>query len=140
MKRKRLYLAIQSIVCILLALLLIAAVVDACRDGIAARAEDPLAPIFSREIAAERLVPLAPLFFAAAALTAVGLILGVKDESRSRTVKSGKVENRSFDGKTLRVILLLAAAALILAGLLSGSARDVFAKAVKICTECVGLG
>ncbi|MBO6040500.1 MAG: hypothetical protein J6P58_04755, partial [Oscillospiraceae bacterium] len=70
MKRKRLYLAIQSIVCILLALLLIAAVVDACRDGMAARAEDPLAPIFSREIAAERLLPLAPLFFAAAALTA----------------------------------------------------------------------
>jgi hypothetical protein len=140
MKRKRLYLAIQSIVCILLALLLIAAVVDACRDGIAARAEDPLAPIFSREIAAERLLPLAPLFFAAAALTAVGLILGVKDGSRSRAVKSGKVENRSVDGKTLRVMLLVAAAALILAGLLSGSARDVFAKAVKICTECVGLG
>ena len=140
MKRKRLYLAIQSVFIILLALLLIAAVLGIYRDGTAARAEDPLAPVFSREIVAERLLPLAPLFFAAVLLTALGLILDVKDESGSRAGKGGKVENRAADGKTLRALLLIAAIALILAGLLNGSARDVFAKAVKICTECVGLG
>ena len=29
---------------------------------------------------------------------------------------------------------------LIAAGMRNGSAKDVFGKAVKICTECVGLG
>ena len=33
-----------------------------------------------------------------------------------------------------------AAALLLAAGLFNGSAGDVFGKAVKICTECVGLG
>ena len=35
---------------------------------------------------------------------------------------------------------VVAAALLLAAGLFNGSARDVFGKAVKICTECVGLG
>lgn len=42
--------------------------------------------------------------------------------------------------RTLRVVLLVLAVALIVAGVFNGSARDVFGKAVKICTECVGLG
>ena len=40
----------------------------------------------------------------------------------------------------LRAALLALAIVLIIAGVLNGSARDVFGKAVKICTECVGLG
>jgi hypothetical protein len=38
------------------------------------------------------------------------------------------------------MVLLIAAIALIAAGVFNGSARDVFGKAVKICTECIGLG
>ena len=38
------------------------------------------------------------------------------------------------------IVLLIAAILLIAAGLFNGSARDVFSKAVRICTECVGLG
>ena len=140
MKKKRLYLAIQSAFLILLALLLIAAVLGIYRDGTAARAEDPLAPVFSREIAAERLRPLAPLFLASIALTALGLFLDVKDDRARKPVKGGKTENRAADGRIVRALLLIAAIGLILAGLLNGGARDVFAKAVRICTECVGLG
>ncbi|MBO6039679.1 MAG: thioredoxin [Oscillospiraceae bacterium] len=40
----------------------------------------------------------------------------------------------------VRTVLLIAAIVLIIAGLFNGSARDVFSKAVRICTECVGLG
>ncbi|MBO6014844.1 MAG: thioredoxin [Oscillospiraceae bacterium] len=40
----------------------------------------------------------------------------------------------------MRTILLIAAIVLIGAGIFNGSARDVFGKAIKICTECVGLG
>ena len=140
MKNVRAFLIIQSILCILLAALLITAVIGIYRNGSAARAENPLAWIFTREIVAERFRPIAPLFFAAVVLTAVGLILGVKDENGLKPVKSGKVENRAPGGKTLRTVLLIAAVVLIVAGVFNGSARDVFSKAVKICTECVGLG
>ena len=40
----------------------------------------------------------------------------------------------------LQGVVLALAVALIVAGVRNGSAADVFGKAVKICTECVGLG
>lgn len=40
----------------------------------------------------------------------------------------------------LQLALLALSAALIVLGVLSGGARDVWAKAVKICAECIGLG
>ena len=42
--------------------------------------------------------------------------------------------------KVLQCICVLAALALIAAGICNGSAMDVLIKAVTICTECVGLG
>ena len=36
--------------------------------------------------------------------------------------------------------LCAAAIGLIVLGVLNGGARDVLAKAVKICSECIGLG
>lgn len=49
-----------------------------------------------------------------------------------------------MDGKrylnTVRFILLVVAAILIAAGIMNGSMNDVFVKASKICTECMGLG
>ena len=36
--------------------------------------------------------------------------------------------------------LLAAGFVLTVLGVLNGGARDVFAKAVKICSECIGLG
>ena len=40
----------------------------------------------------------------------------------------------------LQAVFLVAAVALILAGVFNGSALDVLYKAITICTECVGLG
>lgn len=40
----------------------------------------------------------------------------------------------------LRSILLVTAVCLIVAGILNGSVNDVLQKAIKICTECIGLG
>ena len=42
--------------------------------------------------------------------------------------------------KILRILLLLAAAAMIIAGILNGSMREVWGKAVNLCMECVGIG
>ena len=42
--------------------------------------------------------------------------------------------------KIIQGILFALAAALIAAGILNGGAGDLLAKAVLICTECIGLG
>ena len=62
---------------------------------------------------------------------------------RHRTVPfllPGIAENKVSGAKKVRMVLLIASIALIAAGVFNGSARDVFGKAVKICTECIGLG
>jgi hypothetical protein len=40
----------------------------------------------------------------------------------------------------IRAVLCIAAVLLIVFGILNGGARDVLAKAVKICSECIGIG
>ena len=42
--------------------------------------------------------------------------------------------------KALWAALIFVSAVLIVLGALNGGARDVLAKAVKICSECLGLG
>mgnify|MGYP006873004501 CR=1 FL=1 len=42
--------------------------------------------------------------------------------------------------KILRIFFLIFSLMLILHGTLNGSMRDVFVKAIQICTECIGLG
>ena len=140
MKNVRLFLIIQSILYVLLALVMITAVIGIYREGAALRADDPLAAIFTREIAVKAFCAIAPLLFAVVGMAAAGLILGVRDENSLKPAAGGKVENRAPGGKTVRTVLLVAAVVLIVAGAFNGSARDVFGKAVKICTECVGLG
>lgn len=141
MKMRKVYLIVQSVLCVALALLLTATAIGMYREGAAAKAADPLAQIYTAEKVAERFRPFAPLFLTLVCTTLGGLILGVKDEKGSRPVKCGGLQNSAAAGeRTLRLILLIAALGLIAAGALSGGARDVFRKAVKICTECVGLG
>lgn len=140
MDKRKAFLLVQSILCVVLALLLIAGVIAIYAQGSAVKADNPLAWIFSRELVAQRLRPIAPLFFAALGVTLLGLVLGVKDENGLKPVKGGRVENRAHGGKSLRTLLLAAALLLLVAGAFNGSAKDVFGKAVKICTECVGLG
>ncbi len=140
MDRNKLFLAVQTAVCILLAALLIIGVLGIFREGKAAQQEDPLTWIFSREMVEERLRPIMPLFFAAVVLTAVGLLMGAGDEGAAGPAEGGKVENLAPGGKKLQRALLLAALVLLVLGVFNGSAGDVFGKAVKICTECVGLG
>lgn len=42
--------------------------------------------------------------------------------------------------KNIRILLYAVAVVLIVLGVMRGEARDVLIKAVKICTECIGLG
>lgn len=55
---------------------------------------------------------------------------------------SGKQEKGlpAYTTFVLRIILLVAAVGMILAGIFNQSANDVLQKAIRICTECIGLG
>lgn len=142
MDRKKVFLFIQSALFIILAVLLIAAVTGIYREGAAAKADNVLAWIFSREKVADSFRYIRPLFYVTIGISAAGLILGVKDEDALKPVKMGKVQNpvSLLQGKILRAVLLIVAVCLIAAGVLNGSAKDVLGKAVNICTECIGLG
>ena len=86
MTEKKLYLILQSVMCILLVVLLAVSAVSIYREGKAQKAEDPMASIYSREKTAEKFKPIAPLFFGAIGLTVAGWILGVKDENIDKPV------------------------------------------------------
>ena len=65
MAEKKTYLIVQSVLCVLLCVLLAASAVSIYREGVAHRAEDPMASIYTREKTAEKFKPIAPLFFGA---------------------------------------------------------------------------
>lgn len=58
------------------------------------------------------------------------------DERTVITVKNDAVKWK----KPLQIILIAAAVAMIVAGVLNGSMRDVWGKAIEICLECIGIG
>jgi len=92
MNRKKAYLIIQLILCILLAGLLIAAAVGIYREGLALRqAGDALAWIYTKEKAADAFAPIAPVFFGAIGLMAAGLILGIQDSRLEKPVQDDEI-------------------------------------------------
>ena len=253
---KKLMLAAESVLCVVLTVMLAAAVIGIYREGLALKAADPLSWIFTRAKAADVLRPVLPLLAVSLVLTCAGLFAGIRDEKRDAPVKdtrtlrdltvacaearsagmereqtlqkklqyggwvlfalcmvpillyitngnhfpdgdlepvfyalaghvlpwaalgiaalmiSAALQEKSMqreidfakeqirlekeagsmpepekaDKKTrgsfraLRTALLILSVVLIAAGVSNGSAKDVYGKAIKICTECVGLG
>ena len=143
MNRNRILPALQAAVCVLLAVMLAAGAVGIYLEGAARRAEDPLAAIYTAENVSRVLVTVLPVFLVFLALLAVCLVLGVRDPGADRPAKTASPVKPVPEIKHIGLIqaaLVVAAAALILAGILNGSAWDVLVKAVHICTECIGLG
>ena len=128
--------------CIALAVLLAVAVIGIYTEGVSAKGENPLLWVFSKERMAEHFRPVLPLLVLSAGFSTVGLFAGWTDEDGKKSANSAAYRKAKPVGreKTLRLALMIAAACLLVAGVLNGSARDVFAKAVKICSECIGLG
>ncbi len=153
MTRRRFLLWVMAAVCVALTVFLAVSAVSVCLDGSVRREQDPLADIFTREIAAEKLRSAAPLFIAFGILLVIMRISGMKDNrgehplkahgSGSGTAGTNTVRIPAASGRklfTVRMIFLVLAVVLLILGILNGSARDVFSKAVTICTECIGLG
>ena len=91
MAEKKTYLIVQSVLCVLLCVLLAASAVSIYREGLARRAEDPMASIYTREKTAEKFKPIAPLFFGAIGMTVAGWILAVKDENADKPVMDAEI-------------------------------------------------
>ena len=145
MKKKKLFLIAQSVLCVALTAMLAAAALGLYREGLALKAADPLSWIYTREKVIAAMTPMLPLLMLSLAVTLVGLFLGLRDGNADKSAgvraEAGRGEEQTRGSlKALRTALLILALALIAAGIFNGSARDVFGKAVKICTECVGLG
>ena len=87
MTEKKIYLILQSVLCVLLVILLTASAVSIYSEGKALKTEDPMASIYTREKAAEKFKPIAPLFFGAIGLTVAGWILAIKDENAEKPVR-----------------------------------------------------
>ena len=87
MPEKKMYLILQSVLCVVLVILLAASSVSIYREGKARKAEDPMESIYTAEKAAEKFKPIAPLFFGAFGLTAAGWILAVKDDNAEKPVR-----------------------------------------------------
>jgi len=90
MTEKKLYLIIQSVLCVLMVILLVASAISIYCEGRALRAEDPMASIYTREKVVEKLRPISPLFFAAVGLTIAGWLLAVKDDNADKPVKDAE--------------------------------------------------
>ena len=82
MAKRKAYLIVQMVLCIVLAGWLSVSAVQIFAEGSSLKAEQPMEAIYTREKAAEKLTPIAPLFFVSLGLTAVGWLLGVKGEER----------------------------------------------------------
>lgn len=124
---------------LLCALLLGAAFVRICLAGDAP---------FTRERVAEALARLLPLFLLTLLVLVAGVVIQVVMAVRFGE-KKGAVRGICLDKapqilphrqRILRLVLLCVALLLIVLGALNGSMRDVLEKAVRICTECIGLG
>lgn len=149
MTRAKVYLVIQALLCILLVTLLSVAAVRIFREGSARKAQNPGEIIYVPEEVSAKFAPIAPLFFAALGFAGAGLVLGIKDEDAEKPVKNVKKEKENGAGVPVRApekkwvlqaVIVVVAAALIVAGVINQSARDVLYKAVRICSECIGLG
>ena len=111
-------------------------------SGSAQRAADMAKSVFTREGIGKALLWLLPLFLLWLVSLAAALLSGVK--ARAAGPAAGKAPMEPLPGKErtplIRTALMVLADGLIVWGVLNGGLNDVFVKAVRICTECIGLG
>jgi len=99
MTRNSVLLLIQSALCILLVVMLCAAVIGIYRTGIAEKQENPLAWVYTREKVGEALKPIAPVFLLAVAVTVACAALGVRDENRDKPVRDAELTRNLMAGR-----------------------------------------
>ena len=91
MNQKKLLLTAQSALCVLLAIMLAASAIGIFREGLLLKAADPLSPIYTREKVLAALVPILPVMLLSLAVTAAGLLRGVRDEAGCGPVQDTEI-------------------------------------------------
>ena len=150
MDRKKAFLIANAALCALLFAVLVTGAISIYAQGVRDAAAGLPGPVFTRERVADWLSYAWPVLAALAALNAAGWFAGFSgapDDSHSPRAGESQTREKPVTrvlsgrrGATLRAILIAAAALLIALGVANGGMRDVFYKAIRICTECVGLG
>jgi len=154
--RRKAYLILQSLLCIALTFWMIIGILALFREGTELKQANPLASIYTPEKLSNLIASVAPVCLLTAGCTLAGLILGIRDERQDQPGKALRAQHAAEEAgktfsaaempqeerrvRTVRIVLLTLAAALIIAGILNGGIRDVLVKAINLCTECVGLG
>lgn len=146
MKRSPLII-VQSVLCALSAITLIAAVLMIYIEGSAAKSADPMANVYSVDAIADKAVFVLPVLAASIIVTIICAIAKVKAPGSNRAIGKILIRNNSEDGRIsptsvnlIRCVILLIAVIFIIIGIFNGSLKDVFIKASNICTGCLGLG
>ncbi len=143
MNKTKIFLIVQSAVCILAVIMLSAAAIGIYRDGKARKAEDPTEYIYTREAAADAAAPGVKVLLAGLGLTVIGWLFGIRDE-KEKGIRPLPMEKpyRIPESRLnkIRLVVLALAVIFIIAGIANGNMHAVLVKAINICTECVGLG
>ena len=145
MNKKNVLLIVQSVLCILCAVGLIAADLLIYFRGISEQESDPMAQTYTVDAIADHAVIIIPVMIVSLIVTVILLTLKIKDPNADRSVNVAGIRTNTPGEKSsatviARTVILLIAVAFIIAGISNGSFHDVFVKASKICTECIGLG
>ncbi len=147
MAKKKFFLALQSVLCVITAIMLIIAALSIFFEGVAIRVDNPMAEIYTVEGIVKRVVPVIPIIVAAVAVTIISSFLKIRDDAADRPVMNIDIQKNTSDRmpatdklKKIRLLVFVAAIICIVVGFYNGSMMDVFIKASKICTECIGLG
>ena len=157
MSKKKIFLTVQAFLCVLITAVLVIFTVRTCMEGSAWQAAGhPSDWIFTREKAGRALLAVLPLCCLSALMTIIGLVKGIKDEDAEKPVQHGPLAVQAVQAGfakqagagpekeeqrvLLRRILMAAAIVFIIMGILNGGMKDVLVKAIRVCTECIGLG
>ena len=151
MNKKKVFLIIQSILCFLVMTYFAVCSIIIYNKGLAVKAVEPTAWIYSRELVGKYLLSVLPVAIITIIMALVGIFAGIRDENQDKLVKSIEMKkNPEYDEASekkkitmltvIRYVVLVAAITMIIIGIINGSARDTLYKAITICTECVGLG
>lgn len=141
MRLLRIYNILLSVVIVIAAICLMAGCLSIYFSG-----DQP----FSREIVAVTFSKIAIPVLLCVGMIVVGLILNFllspadeKKEKKTVSISKELSEQELADAKRIRIsrcCILCVAVFFIIYGLATGGIADVLAKAINICTECIGLG
>ena len=145
MNRKNVLLIVQSVLCVLCAAGLIVADLLIYFRGISEQESDPMVQIYTVDAIANHVMIIFPVIIVSLIVTVILLTLKIKDPNADRAVNVAGIRTKTLGEKSsatviARTVILLIAVAFIITGIINGSIYDVFVKASKICTECIGLG